>query len=166
MKSLVTCLYESENSLIVGTETGDIEEYSFDQNYSIYQSELSSLKTHSTEIIQFWPHSQNSIKAVDSDGCIHDIRNSDSNEIQIGTPISCFNHHPHMPLLFAYGHVPDQSIRICEMSTDHFLQLQSIKYHDGFLGQRLGYINGIIWHPGRMVLGTISNEVFVSIYGL
>ena len=127
------------------------------------------------EIVHFWPHSRESLQAILSDGTIHTVKDdaaSDNNPVQIGTAISCVTHHPHLPNLLAYGHLTDQSIRLIDSEVDIVSaqppqphQLQCIKYHDGFLGQRLGHIGKVIWHPNRMVLGTITNEVFVSIYG-
>lgn len=128
------------------------------------------------EIVHFWPHSREYLQAIVSDGTIHPVKSnddaestSDNNPVQIGTAISCVAHHPRLPNLLAYGHLTDQSIRLIESEIDTLSaqphQLQCIKYHDGFLGQRLGHIDKVMWHPNRMVLGTITNEVFVSIYG-
>ena len=125
-----------------------------------------------TELIDFWPQSLEFLQVISSDGCIRNADPCDSKSLQIGNPISCFSRHPQLPFLLAYGNIPDQSIRICELADaaahceQSIMQLQGIKYHDGFLGQRLGYINKVTWHPGRMVLGTITSDVFVSIYGI
>lgn len=81
-----------------------------------------------------------------------------------GTGITSFAHHPVLPNLFAYGS-SDQSIKLCERQAAELVKLQSIRYHDGFLGQRLGNINKVTWHPQRMVLGTITSETFLTIYG-
>ena len=162
----VSCLYESKDGVILGTVHGSIE---------LYQSDGGNvIQTHDSELVHFWPHSLEFLQVIGSDGSVYNIDKDnpcDSKGFQIGSPISCIAHHPRLPILLAYGNFPDQSIRVCELgaaaNTDHppLHQLQSIKYHDGFLGQRLGFINRIAWHPNRMIMGTITSEVFVSIYG-
>lgn len=151
----------------MGTADGTIEFYSEDGSRIIPNSSASGVGTG----IHFWPHSSEVLQVIGSDGTIQVVNKDDcvhvNMDIQIGTPISCVSHHPRLPFLLAYGSFPDHSIRFCELSADknELVPLQSIKYHDGFLGQRLGHINRVEWHPGRMVLGAITSDTFVSVFG-
>lgn len=168
----VSCLYESgdddggDGGIYIGIFDGTIE------YYIINEKRILSSSADGTELIHFWPHSSEFLQVIGSDGSIRRVNKdrdntTDSTGIQIGTPISCVSHHPRLPFLIAYGSLPDHSIRLCELSSTNseLVPLQNIKYHDGFLGQRLGHINKVEWHPSRMVLGTITNDTFVSIYG-
>ena len=79
---------------------------------------------------------------------------------------SCLSSHPQLPKIFVHA-APDQSIKLTEILEDHSMKnLQSIRYHDGFLGHRLGPINSLIFHPSRMVLGAVTSNTFLSIYSL
>ena len=40
-----------------------------------------------------------------------------------------------------------------------------IKYHDGFLGQRIGPVSSLAFHPYKMLLAASCTDSMVSIYG-
>lgn len=64
--------------------------------------------------------------------------------------------------IFASGS-PEKFIKISTFSGN---QLGSIiKYHDGFLGQRIGPVTSLNFHPYKMLLAASSSENVVSIYG-
>lgn len=42
--------------------------------------------------------------------------------------------------------------------------LQTLKYHDGFLGQRLGPIGSLYFHPQRLLLAAITSDSILSLY--
>lgn len=43
-------------------------------------------------------------------------------------------------------------------------QLGHIRYHDGFLGQRIGPVTSVAFHPMQMMLASVSTDNTVSIY--
>lgn len=158
-------MVEIEAGFVVGTDQGTLE---------LYSHRLDILSTHQiskTDIIRLYTDSNNSINVITGDSVVYlfDPISCESHfNIHFGTNvIVCFDPHPLIRHLVAYGST-DQSIKICQKSNtdDEFNKLQSIRYHDGFLGQRLGNINKLIWHPERIILGTVTSESFVSIYGM
>jgi regulator-associated protein of mTOR len=160
--SSVSALVEIENGFVVGTENGTIEVY----NPNL---ELQNTLSEHGEIVEMF--TQGGVVHVISDDSYFYLFDPSSCEyiknIHFGTSsvITSFSHHPLLPDLFAYGS-SDQSIKLCEKQAEDLVKLQSIRYHDGFLGQRLGNINKVTWHPQRMVLGTVTSETFLSIYGM
>lgn len=92
--------------------------------------------------------------------------NDSSCATTVSSSSSCLSSHPQLPKIFVYA-APDQSIKLIELLEDHSMKnLQSIRYHDGFLGHRLGQINSLIFHPSRIVLGAVTSNTFLSIYSL
>jgi regulator-associated protein of mTOR len=43
--------------------------------------------------------------------------------------------------------------------------LNQIRYHDGLLGQRLGPVNCLKFHPNLLQLAAASTDSYVSMYG-
>ncbi|XP_071105465.1 regulatory-associated protein of mTOR-like isoform X1 [Haliotis cracherodii] len=67
--------------------------------------------------------------------------------------------HPRADVI-ACGSV-NQSISVYNQSGD---SLSLIKYHEGFLGQRIGTISCLTFHPYLVRLAAGSNDAFVSVY--
>ena len=44
-------------------------------------------------------------------------------------------------------------------------QLGMIRYHDGFLGQRIGPVSCLAFHPTKVLLAAGATDSIVSIYG-
>ncbi|XP_037081682.1 regulatory-associated protein of mTOR-like [Pollicipes pollicipes] len=44
--------------------------------------------------------------------------------------------------------------------------LNTIRYHDGFMGQRIGPVSCLAFHPVRVALAAGSTDSLVSVYGL
>ena len=150
---------------MVGTEDGHLEFY--DHNLKITNS---AFQLSTNEIVYIY-NSGAVLNVITADSLLFQfdpISCASVTNYQIGLPtnrVTCFTPHPLLPHLFAYGST-DQSIKLCQLSSGVVVKLQSIRYHDGFLGQRLGNINKLAWHPSRMILGTVTSDSFISIYGI
>lgn len=42
--------------------------------------------------------------------------------------------------------------------------LHTLRYHEGFLGQRLGQIKALAFHPERLLFAAAANETVISLY--
>mmetsp|Transcript_24423 Transcript_24423/g.33532 ORF Transcript_24423/g.33532 Transcript_24423/m.33532 type:complete len:1323 (+) Transcript_24423:115-4083(+) len=73
---------------------------------------------------------------------------------------SCVAGHDFLPL-FAVGS-QSQKIKVYNFEGD---ELSMIRYHDGFLGQRIGPISCLAFHPYKPYLGAGARDSIVSIYG-
>ncbi|XP_064606975.1 LOW QUALITY PROTEIN: regulatory-associated protein of mTOR-like [Liolophura sinensis] len=67
--------------------------------------------------------------------------------------------HPYADVL-ACGSV-NQYITVFNQSGD---TLSTMKYHEGFMGQRIGPISCMAFHPHRVKLGAASTDSFISVY--
>eukprot|EP01096_Ripella_sp_DP13-Kostka_P000432 TRINITY_DN10483_c0_g1_i1.p1 TRINITY_DN10483_c0_g1~~TRINITY_DN10483_c0_g1_i1.p1 ORF type:complete len:368 (-),score=108.93 TRINITY_DN10483_c0_g1_i1:8-1111(-) len=67
--------------------------------------------------------------------------------------------HPYAPII-ATG---TQSQKIL-ISNFEGKELNSIKYYDGFLGQRIGPVTSLAFHPYKMYLACTSSDRFLSMY--
>ena len=167
--SKVTCILIVNELVIVGTSSGSIEIYNFVESISCKLIEFRY------EIVHLWSVTDGSFYVASSDGSIHHLSTHDRNSlpnmesvqcesVHLGTPLSCLTTHPLLPNLVSYG-TTDQSLKLCELNGTP-VHLQSIKYHEGFLGQRLGGIDLVVMHEGRMVMGAITSDNFVSIWSV
>jgi len=62
--------------------------------------------------------------------------------------------------IFAIG-TQDQRIRVLNFNGD---EISLIRYHDGFLGQRIGPISALVFHPFKVMLAAGATDSIVSIY--
>lgn len=67
--------------------------------------------------------------------------------------------HPCAPLI-AVGS-QDQRIRVVTYSGE---EVCLIRYHDGFLGQRIGPITALDFHPYKLLLAAGATDSIVSLY--
>lgn len=74
--------------------------------------------------------------------------------------VSSFAVHDYAPV-FAIG-TQDQRIRVLNFAGD---QVSLIRYHDGFLGQRIGPISDLAFHQYKLRLAAGATDSIVSIYG-
>lgn len=73
--------------------------------------------------------------------------------------VFAFTAHEYAPL-FAIG-TQDQRIRVMDYSGE---EISLIRYHDGFLGQRIGPISALTFHPFKVMLAAGATDSIVSIY--
>jgi len=75
--------------------------------------------------------------------------------------------HPVMTALAVHNMAPllavgqEQRIKIMNFNGD---SLSLIRYHDGFLGQRIGPISSLCFHPYGVMLSAGATDSIVSIY--
>lgn len=68
--------------------------------------------------------------------------------------------HNCAPIMASGSH--NQFIKVVTLAGD---TLNVIRYHDGFLGQRIGPISCLAFHPSRTMLAAGATDSIVSIYG-
>jgi regulator-associated protein of mTOR len=68
--------------------------------------------------------------------------------------------HNCAPIMASGSH--NQFIKVVTLAGD---TLNVIRYHDGFLGQRIGPISCLAFHPSRIMLAAGATDSIVSIYG-
>lgn len=75
------------------------------------------------------------------------------------SPLTALAVHNFAPIIATGSHA--QFIKFISM---HGEQLGMIRYHDGFLGQRIGQVSCMAFHPLRMLLAAGATDNIVSIY--
>jgi hypothetical protein len=69
--------------------------------------------------------------------------------------------HPCAPIMATGSHA--QFIKILTLSGEQIGNI--IKYYDGFLGQRIGPVSSLAFHPHKLLLAASSTDGVVSLYG-
>jgi regulator-associated protein of mTOR len=67
--------------------------------------------------------------------------------------------HPWDPVIACGSQ--NQRIKVLSFTGD---ELSTIRYHDGFLGQRIGPISALAFHPRRALLAAGATDSIISIY--
>jgi regulator-associated protein of mTOR len=75
------------------------------------------------------------------------------------SPLTAMTVHNYAPIIATGSHA--QFIKVLTMNGE---QLSMIRYHDGFLGQRIGPISCLAFHPVKMMLAAGATDNIVSIY--
>jgi len=73
--------------------------------------------------------------------------------------MTAFSVHPFMPILASGSQ--NQKIQIADFEGH---ELNQIRYHEGFLGQRIGPISCLAFHPYRTLLAAGATDSIVSVY--
>ena len=76
------------------------------------------------------------------------------------SPLTALAVHNCAPIMATGSHA--QFIKVLTLGGDQLVGI--IKYHDGFLGQRIGPVSCLAFHPVRMMLATGATDSIVSIY--
>lgn len=76
-----------------------------------------------------------------------------------GEPCTAFASHDYAPILASGSH--KQFIRIFDMRNK---TNTTVHYHDGFLGQRIGPVSCLTFHPFKMCLAAGATDSIISIY--
>lgn len=77
------------------------------------------------------------------------------------SPLTSMSVHNCAPLIATGSHA--QFIKILTFGGEQLGNI--IKYHDGFMGQRMGPITSLTFHPHRMMLAASAADCIISIYG-
>jgi regulatory associated protein of mTOR len=75
------------------------------------------------------------------------------------SPLTALAVHNYAPIIATGSHA--QFIKFITMNGE---QLGMIRYHDGFLGQRIGPVSCLAFHPVKMLLAAGATDNIVSIY--
>lgn len=76
------------------------------------------------------------------------------------SPLTALSVHNSAPIMATGSHA--QFIKILTLNGDQLGNI--IKYHDGFLGQRIGAVSCLAFHPWKMLLAAGATDSIVSIY--
>jgi WD40 repeat protein len=77
------------------------------------------------------------------------------------SPLTALAVHPCAPIMATGSHA--QFIKILTLGGEQLGGI--IKYHDGFLGQRIGPVSCLAFHPTKVLLAAGATDSIVSIYG-
>ena len=75
------------------------------------------------------------------------------------SPMTALAAHPRVPLLASGSH--NQFIKVLTLDGE---TLTVIRYHDGFLGQRIGPVSALAFHPNRLILAAGATDSIISVY--
>ncbi|GMI10943.1 hypothetical protein TrVE_jg5878 [Triparma verrucosa] len=75
------------------------------------------------------------------------------------SPMTAFGVHNNIPLIASGAHA--QFLKILDLDGD---TKNVIRYHEGFLGQRIGAVSCLAWHPTRLLLAAGATDPFISLY--
>lgn len=73
--------------------------------------------------------------------------------------MTAFAVHNNIPLIASGAHA--QFLKILDLDGD---TKNVIRYHEGFLGQRIGAVSCLAWHPNRLLLAAGATDPFISLY--
>jgi len=76
------------------------------------------------------------------------------------SPMTAFSSHPSLPLLATGSHA--QFIKILSLTG---VMVTVIRYHEGFLGQRIGPVSCLAFHPVKCLLAAGATDSIVALYG-
>lgn len=76
------------------------------------------------------------------------------------SPLTALALHNNAPIMATGSHA--QFIKILTLGGDQLGGI--IKYHDGFLGQRIGPVSCLAFHPVKLMLAAGATDSIVSIY--
>mmetsp|Transcript_15197 Transcript_15197/g.25231 ORF Transcript_15197/g.25231 Transcript_15197/m.25231 type:complete len:103 (-) Transcript_15197:50-358(-) len=85
-----------------------------------------------------------------------------SHSVQVHkTPLTSLTVHNCAPIMATGSHA--QFIKILTLGGD---QLGMIRHHEGFMGQRIGPVASLAFHPIRLVMAAACTDNLVSIYSI
>jgi len=97
--------------------------------------------------VKFWDlRSSGAVKTIEAHG-------------KHGASLTAFSVHSMIPVLATGSHA--QFIKLMTLDGE---DTASIKYHDGFLGQRIGPVSYLSFHPFRPILAAGATDSIVAIY--
>ena len=76
-----------------------------------------------------------------------------------GSPMTAMSVHDHAPIIASGSH--NQFIKLFNIEGE---TLDMIRYHEGFLGQRIGPVSFLAFHPHKIFLAAGATDSIISIY--
>ncbi|KAL3877256.1 hypothetical protein ACJMK2_034989 [Sinanodonta woodiana] len=148
--------------LIAGCGDGTVR--LFDRRLSSAECRVMTLREHTRWILKvyFQQGPEGKIISASNDGYLRfwDPRFTESVRfLNLQQGLTAVEFHPHADVL-ACGSL-NQYIGVYNQSGDN---LSTIKYHEGFLGQRIGAISALAFHPYKVKLAAGSTDSFISVY--
>ncbi|XP_042311574.1 regulatory-associated protein of mTOR isoform X4 [Sceloporus undulatus] len=164
--SCVTSLScDSHRSLIVaGLGDGSIRVY--DRRMALSECRVMTYREHTAWVVKAYlqKHPEGNIMSVSVNGDVRffDPRMPESVKVlQIVKGLTALDIHPHANL-FACGSM-NQFTAIYNGNGE---LINNIKYYDGFMGQRVGAISCLAFHPHWPHLAVGSNDYYISVYSV
>jgi len=167
--SAVTCIMADKNDgrvIISGCADGSLRV--FDRRAAAVRFQLaSSFQEHKGWVVNvaMQPLQDHQIISTASSGDIKfwDLRNpKSSTHTIIAHPqpvVTTASVHNYAPII-AVGS-QDQRVRVLSFQGD---EVALIRYHDGFLGQRIGPVSALSFHPYRVMLAVGGTDSIVSVH--
>ncbi|XP_028570571.2 regulatory-associated protein of mTOR isoform X3 [Podarcis muralis] len=164
--SCVTSLScDSHRSLIVaGLGDGSVRVY--DRRMALSECRVMTYREHTAWVVKAYlqKHPEGNIMSVSVNGDVRffDPRMPESVKVlQIVKGLTALDIHPHANL-FACGSM-NQFTAIYNGNGE---LINNIKYYDGFMGQRVGAISCLAFHPHWPHLAVGSNDYYISVYSV
>ncbi|CAJ0967179.1 unnamed protein product [Ranitomeya imitator] len=161
--SCVTSLSCASNRSLIVAGLGDGTVRIFDRRMSQNDCRVMTYREHTSWVIKthIETHAKGNVLSVSVNGDVRsfDPRLTESvNTLQIVKGLTALDYHP-LANLFAGGSM-NQFIAIYNGGGE---QISNIKYYDGFMGQRIGAISCLAFHPywtGLFVVYTILTKIW------
>ncbi|XP_078510231.1 regulatory-associated protein of mTOR isoform X1 [Lissotriton helveticus] len=162
--SCVTSLASDSNRSLIVAGLGDGSVRVFDRRMALNDCRVMTYREHTAWVVKahLQRHSDGNIMSVSVNGDVRffDPRMPESvNTLQVVKGLTALDIHPQADL-FACGSM-NQFIAIYSCSGE---LISNIKYYDGFMGQRIGAISSLTFHPHWPHLAVGSNDYYMSIY--
>ncbi|KAF2073039.1 hypothetical protein CYY_005655 [Polysphondylium violaceum] len=164
-ESYVTCLTNEKGGPLFAAGFNDGSVRLYDQRVQSKYSCVSALLEHKSYIVNIAMPSSLGGASVVSGSSTGEIKfwqsgyECSSTTIHNTDIVSSFSVHDYAPLM-ACGS-PNQRIRIINFAGE---EVCTIRYHDGFLGQRIGPVSCVAFHPYSILLGASATDSIISIY--
>ncbi|XP_024914266.1 regulatory-associated protein of mTOR [Cynoglossus semilaevis] len=162
--SCVTSLSCDSQRSLIAAGLGDGSVRVFDRRMAPNESRVMTYREHGAWVVK--AHLQKETDghvisvSVNGDVRFYDPRSPDSiNVLQTVKGLTALDIHPQANL-FACGSM-NQFIAVYNANGD---VISNIKYYDGFMGQRIGAISCLAFHPNWPHLAVGSNDYYMSIY--
>ncbi|XP_024002422.1 regulatory-associated protein of mTOR isoform X3 [Salvelinus sp. IW2-2015] len=162
--SCVTSLSCDSQRSLIAAGLGDGSVRLYDRRMGANECRVMTYREHSSWVVKAHLQKQTDGKiisvSVDGDVRFFELRSPDSvNVLQTVKGLTALDIHPQANL-FACGSM-NQFIAVYNSNGD---VISNIKYYDGFMGQRIGAISCLAFHPYWPHLAVGSNDYYMSIY--
>ena len=140
----------------------------FTCTYIHTHSLVQTLREHKSWVVNVFMQTYNKDRNIVSCSVAGDVRTWDPRFMRsistlqvLPSSLNVCELHPNAPLLACAS--PQQAIRIYNLETEEMLN--NIRYHDGFMGQRIGPTKCLAFHPYKVGHITLLHAHYVCIQG-